>query len=201
MESNYNDEFNKLIRTLPLKRPKLLLHSCCGPCSSSVIEKVSKHFLVTIYYYNPNIHPRAEYEKRKKTQQKLCKTLNIDFLNSRYSPEEYYVTVAGHEQDHEGQRRCELCMYQRLLRTAIIAHENGFEYFGTTLSVSPYKNAAYINEIGKKIENATGIKFLVSDFKKENGYLRSIELSKKYKLYRQNYCGCVYSMTEEREIK
>ena len=178
-------------------RPKLLLHSCCAPCSSSVLQRIKEYFDVTVLYYNPNIYPEEEYFKRKQEQIKLLNILNIKLMDCDYIPEEYYQKVAGYECEKEGGARCEKCFYLRLEKAAQLATNNGFDFFGTTLTVSPHKNAEIINRIGEELEKKYGIKFLYSDFKKEDGYLNSIKLSKEYNLYRQEYCGCEFSKPQK----
>ena len=195
MKVNYDNILKDIINNLEDK-PRLLLHSCCGPCSSYVITYLKDYFKITIFYYNPNIEPISEYEKRKKEQIKLIKELNIpdlDILDVDYENEKFRELTIGHENDKEGQSRCHLCYELRLDKTAYVASLNKFPYFGTTLTVSPYKNAQVINEIGEKLASSYNIKWLYSDFKKNDGYKKSIELSKKYDLYRQNYCGCLFS--------
>ena len=192
MNINYNEEMKKIISNLD-DHNKLLLHSCCGPCSSSVIERLRDYFDITVIYYNPNIEPKEEYEKRKSEQLRLLNELGIKFMDIDYLNNEYHEKVKGYENEPENGLRCPLCFELRLDKTASKAKENNFDYFGTTLTVSPHKNSKIINEIGFKLEEKYGVKFLLSDFKKEDGYKRSIELSKKYDLYRQDYCGCLYS--------
>ena len=192
MNINYNEEMKKIISNLD-DHNKLLLHSCCGPCSSSVIERLRDYFDITVIYYNPNIEPQEEYEKRKSEQLGLLNELGIKFMDIDYLNNEYHEKVKGYENEPENGLRCPLCFELRLDKTASKAKENNFDYFGTTLTVSPHKNSKIINEIGLKLEEKHGVKFLLSDFKKEDGYKRSIELSKKYDLYRQDYCGCLYS--------
>lgn len=192
MNINYNEEMKKIISNLD-DHNKLLLHSCCGPCSSSVIERLRDYFDITVIYYNPNIEPKEEYEKRKSEQLRLLNELGIKFMDIDYLNNEYHKKIKGYENEPENGLRCTLCFELRLDKTASKAKENNFDYFGTTLTVSPHKNSKIINEIGLKLEERYGVKFLLSDFKKEDGYKRSIELSKKYDLYRQDYCGCLYS--------
>lgn len=192
MNINYNEEMKKIISNLD-DHNKLLLHSCCGPCSSSVIERLRDYFDITVFYYNPNIEPKEEYEKRKSEQLRLLNELGIKFMDIDYLNNEYHKKIKGYENEPENGLRCPLCFELRLDKTASKAKENNFDYFGTTLTVSPHKNSKIINEIGLKLEERYGVKFLLSDFKKEDGYKRSIELSKKYDLYRQDYCGCLYS--------
>lgn len=190
-EEIYKIEFNKI-------RPKLLLHACCGPCSSYVIEYLCKYFDITIYYYNPNTYPENEYSRRLDELNKfICEfNSNVKVIEENYNPNEFYIAIKGLEHLGERSQRCYNCYSLRMKRAAMYAKENNYDYFTTTLSISPYKDAKWINEIGKNLEKGIGIKYLYSDFKKNNGYKRSIELSKEYKLYRQEYCGCVYSKTE-----
>lgn len=192
MNINYNEEMKKIISNLD-DHNKLLLHSCCGPCSSSVIERLRDYFDITVIYYNPNIEPKEEYEKRKSEQLRLLNELEIKIMDIDYLNNEYHKKIKGYENEPENGLRCPLCFELRLDKTASKAKENNFDFFGTTLTVSPHKNSKIINEIGLKLEEKYGVKFLLSDFKKEDGYKRSIELSKKYDLYRQDYCGCLYS--------
>lgn len=194
MKINYDLELERIIKESEGKMPSLLLHSCCAPCSSSVIERLKDYFEITIFYYNPNIEPEEEYLKRKEEQIKLLKKIGgIDFLDCDWENEEFKKLSKGLEHLPEGGQRCHKCYYKRLEKTAITAKKNNFEYFGTTLTVSPYKNSQVINAIGKEISDIFKINYLFSDFKKKEGYKRSIELSKKYNLYRQNYCGCIFS--------
>ena len=176
---------------------KLLLHSCCAPCSSAVLERLINEgkWDITVLYYNPNIHPKEEYEKRKSEQIRLISSYypNVKFLDCDYCSNEFFTAVKGYEKEKEGGDRCQICFKLRLSYTAKQAKKHGFDIFGTTLSVSPYKNAKLLNEIGIEIQKEMGVEYLVSDFKKQNGYLRSIQLSKQYDLYRQKYCGCVFS--------
>lgn len=195
---NYDKVLEDIISKLNY-RPKLLLHSCCGPCSSYVISYLKDFFDITILYYNPNIEPREEYEKRLEEQIKLINKLDIPYLKLMdidYDNEVYRNYVKGYENEVEGGSRCHLCYELRLKKTYDIAKENNFEYFGTTLTVSPYKNAKVLNEIGESLES-DGLKWLYSDFKKKDGYKKSIELSEKYDLYRQDYCGCLFSKRSE----
>ena len=178
-------------------KPKLLLHSCCAPCSSSVLSRIKEYFDITVLYYNPNIYPQEEYFKRKKEQIKLLNIFNIKFMDCDYNQDEYFNRVLGFECEKEGGARCEKCFYLRLDKTAQLAKDNGFDYFGTTLTVSPHKNAEIINKIGEELKEKHNVNFLYSDFKKEDGYLNSIKLSKEYNLYRQDYCGCKFSMPQK----
>ena len=174
-------------------KPELLMHACCAPCSSACLERIQDFFDVTVYYYNPNIDSLEEYNKRSAEQERLCKAFGVKFIAESYDPEEFYVVAKGYEDAPEGGARCEKCFYLRLKKTAEKAKEKGFEYFTTTLTLSPLKNAALLNETGERVAQETGVKWLPSDFKKKGGYLRSIELSNEYGLYRQNYCGCIFS--------
>lgn len=180
---------------------KILLHSCCAPCSSHVITSLSPYFDITILYYNPNISPYEEYLKRKNEQIRLINSLTppnkIDFIDCDYDNDLYEKLIKGYEACPERGARCSICFKLRLEKTAKIATVNNYDYFCTTLTVSPYKNANLINEIGLDLSNQYHIKWLYSDFKKENGYKKSIELSKEYNLYRQNYCGCKYSIRND----
>lgn len=189
---NYQKELEKLISTLDHK-PTLLLHSCCAPCSSYVLEYLEPYFKITVLYYNPNIEPINEYLKRKEEQINFIKNVhpNISILDVQYDNDLYSRVVEGLEGEREGGSRCYKCYKLRIEKTASLA-DNKYEYFGTTLSVSPHKNANFINEIGKELEQKYNSKFLISDFKKNEGYKRSIVLSKEYNLYRQDYCGCKY---------
>lgn len=196
---NYQKELDKIIQQLEREdiTPSLLLHSCCAPCSSYVLEYLSKYFSVTVFYYNPNISKKEEYEKRKAEQIRLIgemKTNNkVSFLDCDYNPAEFFDCAKGYENCTEGGERCFRCYRLRLEKTAQTAKNQNFDYFCTTLSISPLKNAQKINEIGFDVESEQGVKWLPSDFKKREGYKRSIELSRQFDLYRQNYCGCVYS--------
>ena len=195
---NYNEEMKKIIKTFDSKK-SILLHSCCGPCSSSVIERLKEYFNITIFYYNPNIEPIEEYEKRKSEQLRLLNELNIPYLDIDYLNEEYHEKVIGYENEKENGARCPICYRLRMEKTAKVAKENNYDYFGTTLTVSPHKPSKIINEIGLDLQKEFDISYLVSDFKKEDGYKRSIELSKEYGLYRQDYCGCLYSRRTNNE--
>lgn len=182
---------------------KLLLHSCCAPCSSYVLEYLSEYFYITVLYYNPNIFPKDEYMYRISEQQKLINSLPtkypIDFIATDYTPEDFYNNIKGLEKEPEGGERCTICYRLRLNKAAELAAAMNYDYFTTTLSISPLKDVKRLNNIGMELEKKYGIKYLYSDFKKKNGYKRSVELSEEYNLYRQNYCGCVYSMVEQKE--
>ena len=181
--------------------PTLLLHSCCAPCSSYVLEYLSQYFEITVFYYNPNIYPETEYRERAREQERLICEMNtentIHFLEGTYNPSGFYAMARGHEKDLEGGERCFRCYELRLREGAAVAKQGGFDYFTTTLSISPLKNAQKLNEIGIRLGEEYGVPYLQSDFKKKNGYKRSTELSAQYGLYRQNYCGCVFSQEKE----
>ena len=191
---NYQKKLEELIKTLN-EKPTLLLHSCCGPCSTEVISFLKDYFDITIYYYNPNIEPLEEYLHRKREQIRFLKEYKeakIKFLDCDYDNDSFKQIAKGLESVPEGGARCNKCFYLRMQRTATIAKDNNFEYFGTTLTVSPHKNSEIINEIGEKIMKEYNIKYIYGDFKKNDGYKKSIEMSKAYNLYRQDYCGCLY---------
>ena len=179
-------------------RPKLLLHVCCAPCSSYVLEYLNKYFDITVFYYNPNISSIDEYNKRLEEEKRFVKQYpfnnEVKVVSWKYDNDRYEDLIKGLEHEKEGGPRCLKCYRMRLEESAKYALENGFEYFTTTLTISPYKNASALNEIGKELESLYHIKYLYSDFKKKNGYKRSIELSHEYNLYRQDYCGCKYSI-------
>lgn len=195
MKVNYQLVMEEIINNLDYK-PKLLLHACCGICSSSVLEKLIPYFDITILYYNPNIYPEDEYIKRYDTLKELIKKMNLDvnIMECNYDSEDFELISKGLEDEKEGGERCTKCFYLRLEKTAKLALENNYEYFSTTLSVSPHKDSQKLNKIGKVLEEKYKIKYLYSDFKKKEGYKRSNELSRKLGLYRQNYCGCKYSI-------
>ncbi|NLO09065.1 MAG: epoxyqueuosine reductase QueH [Clostridiales bacterium] len=198
---NYQLELDKIIRGIEVERgtkvPSLLIHSCCAPCSSYVLEYLSDYFAITVYYYNPNIYPEGEYTRRFKEQEDLVKSMSLKnpvlFVGGKYEPKKYYEQIKGHENDYEGGDRCSICYRMRLEEAAKVASEGGYEFFTTTLTISPHKNASKLNEIGEELASIYGVLFLPSDFKKRNGYKRSIELSNEYGLYRQDYCGCIFS--------
>lgn len=184
----------------------LLLHSCCGPCSTACIERVLPDYKVTIFFFNPNITDPEEYERRKQTQIQFLKAYNqglteeeqVNFIEGDYDPEVFFRLTEGYEEEPEGGKRCTLCFQLRLEETARVAEQGGYQYFGTTLTVSPHKNYPLISTIGGEIAKAHHIEFLDMDFKKKAGFQRSIELSKEYGLYRQNYCGCKFSKWDEK---
>lgn len=202
---NYQKELEKIIEENQSKSrvPRLLLHSCCAPCSSYVLEYLSDYFEITVFYYNPNISPAEEYEKRAAEQQHLIRELPakhpIHLVVGAYEPERFYAVSRGLEQVPEGGERCFRCFRLRLEEAAKMAAEGGFDYFATTLTISPLKNAQKLNEIGEELSELYKVEHLPSDFKKKNGYKRSVELSALYGLYRQNYCGCVFSKRDAEE--
>ena len=201
---NYQKELDKVITGLQAENcvPRLLLHSCCAPCSSYVLEYLSDYFEITVFYYNPNIYPPEEFGKRVEEQKRLISELPakhpISFLDGPYEPERFYELAKGLEKVPEGGERCFKCYRLRLTETAEMARAGEYDYFPTTLSISPLKNAEKLNEIGGALAKDYGLAYLYSDFKKRNGYKRSTELSKEYGLYRQDYCGCVFSLRERR---
>lgn len=194
---NYNQLMEEEIKKIEKSSPTLLLHACCAPCSSAVLERLGEIFKITILYYNPNITDHDEYQKRlfeiHRFIEKIDSKYRIDIIDGKYDPEEFLSVAEGLEEEPERGKRCYKCYQLRLEETAKVASELGFDYFTTTLSLSPYKNSNWINEIGGNLGKKVETKYLYSDFKKKNGYKRSIELSKKYHLYRQDYCGCIYS--------
>lgn len=196
---NYQKQLDKIIDEIQKNNetPTLLLHSCCAPCSSYVLEYLSQYFKITIFYYNPNISPKEEYKKRVEEQKRLISQLPtknpVSFIEGEYIPQDFYNMAKGMEDLKEGGERCFKCYRLRLEKTAKLAKEQGFDYFTTTLSISPYKNAPKLNEIAEELSEIYSVKNLPADFKKKEGYKRSIQLSSEYNLYRQNYCGCVYS--------
>lgn len=196
MDRNYQRELEQLIDSLQIEeiRPSLFLHSCCAPCSSYVLAYLSQYFDITLFYYNPNIMPKEEYQKRLSEQIRLLHEVYSDgmihFMEGKYEPDKFHQMAKGLEHEPEGGIRCFQCYELRLCETAKRAKEGGFDYFATTLSISPHKNAAKLNEIGEAVAKKYKVAHLPSDFKKKDGYKKSIELSKKYNLYRQEYCGC-----------
>ena len=200
MKNNYNNVMKDIIKSLD-GTPKILLHSCCGPCSTTVINILSKYFYVDVLYYNPNIEPEAEYIKRKSEQIKFINEFKgnnpVGFIDSDYDNEMFMEDLHPLKDEKEGGARCSICISKRMEYTAKKAKELGYDFFATTLTVSPHKNSELINNIGKNLEEKYNIRYLYSDFKKEDGYLKSIRYSKEYDLYRQNYCGCRYSIYDE----
>lgn len=183
----------------------LLLHACCAPCSSAVLERLASHFKISILYYNPNITEEKEYQKRLDELRKFISKLNfkyqINIIDSRYEPKEFFKIAKGLEKEKEQGKRCYKCYELRLEETAKVAKEKNFDFFATTLTLSPYKKTSWLNEIGENLSKKYQANYLYSDFKKKNGYKRSIELSKEYNLYRQDYCGCIYSKLEREQNK
>ena len=204
---NYQKMLDEIIGQLDGtgETPSLLLHSCCGPCSSYVLEYLTQYFDVTLLYFNPNIHPENEYLHRLETQKRIIELLpakhKVKLWDGNYNPNDFFEAVKGFENEKEGGARCEKCFLLRMDETARLAKENNFDYFTTTLSVSPHKNADVLHFIGVSESERYGVKYLPADFKKREGYKRSIELSKQYGLYRQNYCGCIYSLNEANQSK
>lgn len=202
---NYQNELDKTLSDIERAgtTPSLLLHSCCAPCSSYVLEYLSRYFKITVFYYNPNIYPEEEFYKRRSEQERFISQLPaknpISFIGTEHMSEEFYKAVKGLEHIREGGERCFACYRLRLEESAIAARDMGADYFTTTLSISPMKNAQKLNEIGGELGEKYGVKYLFSDFKKRNGYKRSTELSREYGIYRQNYCGCVFSLRERNE--
>ena len=202
MKTNYQLKLDEIINSLDGPK-KILLHSCCAPCSSYVIEYLSNYYYITILYYNPNIEPIDEYIKRKNEEIRFINEFKtkykVDMIDIDYDNDTYHEVIKGLENEPEGGARCGKCFYLRMEKTAKMASDLGYDYFATTLTVSPYKNSETINKIGSILESKYNIKYLYSDFKKREGYKRSIALSKEYNLYRQHYCGCLYSKTNDIE--
>ena len=200
--TNYDKEMEKILSACESagKTVKVLLHSCCAPCSTACLERLKGRADVAVYYFNPNLDSQKEFDLRASEQKRLCESLGVDCIIEEFDKSKFLTAVKGLENEMEGGKRCAVCFYLRLKKTAEKAKELGYDYFTTTLTVSPLKNAEKLNSIGKKVEEQTGVKFLPTDFKKRNGYLRSIELSKEYSLYRQNYCGCEFSKAVTVEI-
>lgn len=203
MKTNYQKELDTIIEHVDITlKPRLLIHSCCAPCSSYCLEYLCKYFDITVLYYNPNITDSSEYDYRLSEQKRLIDCLNeryqvnIRFAKGEYEPDKFIDAVKGYEDCPEGGDRCKICFALRLSETASMAKEEGYDYFTTTLTISPLKNADVLNDIGNSLGEKYGVSFLPSDFKKKNGYKRSTELSKEYGLYRQNYCGCEFSKRE-----
>ena len=199
MKINYQIEMERELAQIERagRRPNLLLHSCCAPCSSAVLERLTGAFDITIFYYNPNIAPEEEFERRVAEQIRLVSQMphegRIDVVRGAYEPEAFYAACKGHEGDPEGGERCARCFRLRLGETAKLAARRGDDYFTTTLTISPLKDAQLLNAIGLALSAECGVPWLPADFKKKNGYKRSCELSQQYSLYRQDYCGCVFS--------
>ena len=204
---NYQKQLDELLDEIQAsgKTPHLLLHSCCAPCSSYVLEYLSKYFKITVFYYNPNIEPEKEYKKRALEQKRLVHQMTlknpVEFIEGEYKPADFYNSVKGLEHIPEGGERCFACYRLRLEKTAELASQLGADYFTTTLSISPLKNADVINKIAAELSEKYHVKNLPSDFKKKEGYKRSIVLSVIFSLYRQDYCGCIFSRNEREENK
>ena len=198
MRVNYDLKYQQIIKTITNKKT-LLLHSCCAPCSSAVLDFLKEYFDITVVYYNPNIFPVQEYEKRKQEQIRLLKILNIKFLDCDYDHALFLQSVKGLEEQKEGGSRCNVCFNLRLEYTAQKAKSQNFDFFGTTLTISPHKNEQIINLLGEKLQNKYNIQYLFADFKKHNGFFNSIKYSKQYDLYRQNYCGCEFSWRQNEQ--
>lgn len=171
---------------------KLLLHSCCAPCLTHPLAELSKDFEVVLFFYNPNIQPREEYEMRLTEAKKYCKE-KCEILEEKYDPENWFAKIRGLEDEPERGKRCRICYEMRLAKTAEVAAKSGFQFFATTLSISPHKNADWLNEIGRDLSKKYSVKFIESDWKKKDGFKKSLDISKKFNLKRQNYCGCIYS--------
>lgn len=196
---NYQRITDRLLSEIPSGvRPRLLLHDCCAPCGSYVLTCLTDYFDIDILFYNPNIYPKAEYDKRLLELKKLCAAApfskQVHLIEGRYDPKHFADCAAGLENEPEGKKRCEACFRLRLKEAAREAKQRGADWFTTTLSVSPHKDAALLNQIGRELEEEYGIRYLYADFKKRGGYQKSVALSKQYDLYRQDYCGCVYSI-------
>ena len=193
---NFAQQMDAVLKTLGDARPRLLLHACCGPCSSAVLEQLCQYFDITVLYYTPNTWPAEEYYRRGEELKKFvaeAHPLGVTVVEDTYDPQEFYTAVQGLEAEPEGGKRCLQCFWQRLEKTAETCALAGYDYFGTTLTVSPHKNYEIISRIGRKLAVRYSVSFVDQDFKKKDGFKRSIELSKAYGLYRQNYCGCQYS--------
>lgn len=204
---NYQRELEQILEDLKKegKVPKLFLHSCCAPCSSYVLEYLSEYFEITVFYYNPNIYPPKEYEERAREQKRFIEQFParypISYVEGKYDTKRFYEIAKGLEHIPEGGERCFRCYELRMREAAMLAKEGGYDFFTTTLSISPLKNAQKLNEIGEALQSELGIRHLPSDFKKKGGYQRSTQLSKEYELYRQNYCGCVFSKNEREKVE
>lgn len=202
---NYQLKLEEILKEEAGKKrvPKLLLHSCCAPCSTYVLEYLTPYFDISVLYYNPNIHPSEEFFKREKEQERFInmvdKVNKIDLIKANYNPQEFFSLIKGHELDREGGNRCGICFELRLAEAAKYAKDLGYDYFTTTLSISPHKNAQVINQIGERLEEKYHVRYLYADFKKKNGFKRSIELCNQFDIYRQEYCGCVFSLKQSIE--
>ena len=194
MKIDYNKIMHEEISSFG-EKPKLLLHCCCAPCSSAVIERIKEFFDITFYYYNPNIDTIEEYELRKSEFEKL----GVNVVEENYNHDEFLKVVKGREQEKEGGARCQICIAERLDKTFQYAVKNNFDVVTTTLSISPHKDCEFINLLGERLQEKYGVKYLHADFKKQNGYLRSIQICKELGIYRQDYCGCEFSRVKEKE--
>lgn len=198
-QTNYQKELDKRLKNLAEEGrvPRLLLHSCCAPCSSYVMEYLSQYFQITIFFYNPNIYPPEEYELRVREEKRLIHEMPfvhpVQMVEGPYDPDHFFQEIKGLEKEPEGGKRCEHCYRLRLYEAGLAARQGGYDFFTTTLTISPLKSASKLNEIGQEIGRELGVEYLCSDFKKKDGYKRSLKLSEEYGLYRQNYCGCIYS--------
>jgi hypothetical protein len=207
MNHNYQKELDRILDSMEGHPKKLFLHSCCAPCSSYVLEYLSQYFEITVFFYNPNISPEAEYRnrieelKRLMTEQESKYRYPVKFVEGEYDPKRFHKMAQGMEELPERGARCYRCYELRMKEAAIMAAREEADYFTTTLSISPHKNAVWINEIGERLAQTYGVPHLPSDFKKKNGYKRSIELSEQFHLYRQDYCGCIYSKLERERQK
>lgn len=201
---NYQKELDRIIQKRGKRLPRVLLHSCCGPCSSAVLEYLTQYFDVTLLWYNPNIYPREEFDRRFKTQVELIEKMGlaekVSVLAEPWKSEDYYARIKGLEDEPEGGRRCEACFRLRLIEAARLAKHYGFDYFCTTLTLSRHKDADLINRLGEEIGRAAGVSWLPSDFKKRDGENLSVELSEKYGIYRQLYCGCEFSLLRRQAV-
>lgn len=198
---NFQRELDKIINEHidNNEKPSLLLHSCCGPCSSYVLEYLRQYFKIKLFFFNPNIQPIEEYNKRLEAQKDVLKKMkftDVELIEGEYNPDEFFSAVKGLENESEGGKRCEICIRMRMAAAAKESLKYNTDYFSTTLTVSPHKNALYINSAGEELEAESDIHYLVSDFKKKNGYKRSVELCRLYNIYRQDYCGCVFSKSK-----
>ena len=198
IKRNYQKELDKVIEKIIKdgKKPSLLLHACCAPCSSYCVEYLAQYFDITLYFYNPNIESQEEFSKRFKEFEKIDKRFGVKAIEEKYNADEFYQAVKGYEDCKEGGDRCTICYRLRLAKSLEYAKEHNFEYFASTLSISPYKDTERLNSIGEEISKDSNVLWLVNDFKKKGGYLRSTVLSKEMDLYRQDYCGCVYSIRD-----
>ena len=196
---NFAQQMDEVLKTLGPQRPKLLLHACCGPCSSAVLEKLCRYFEITVLYYNPNTWPAEEYYRRGEELKKFvaqAHPLGVTVIEDRYDPQEFYTAVQGLENEPERGERCTVCYRMRLERAAQYARAHGFNWFTTTLSISPVKDPVRLNTIGCELAQQYGLNYLQSEFRKKDGYKRSLALSAEYGLYRQDYCGCIFSKQE-----